>query len=52
MAHTVRRDPEDENTKKRKPYYGERRVKTGNLKADQRKLRDMMRDGKPRKAGK
>jgi hypothetical protein len=51
MADTVRRDPET-NESKRKPYYGERKVKTGNLKADQRKLRDMMRAGKPRKAGK
>jgi hypothetical protein len=50
MAHTVRRDPED-NTKQRKPYYGERKLKTGNLKADQRKLRQMM-GAKQRKAGK
>ena len=49
MAHTVRRDPED-NSKQRKPYYGERKVKTGNLKADQRKLRQMMQANKPRKA--
>ena len=49
MAHTVRRDPED-NSKQRKPYYGERKVKTGNLKADQRKLRQMTQANKPRKA--
>lgn len=51
MADTVRRDPEDKSNE-RKPYYGERKLKTGDLKADQRKLRDMMRAGKPRKAGK
>ena len=37
------------NSKQPQPYYGERKLKTGNLKADQRKLRDMMRaSGKKR----
>lgn len=36
------------NDNQRQPYYGERKLKTGNLKADQRKLRDMMRAGKKR----
>jgi hypothetical protein len=51
MTHTVRRDPED-NSKQRKPYYGERKLNTGNVKADQRKLRQMMGANKPPKAGK
>jgi len=36
--------------KERKPYYGERKVKIGDPKLDQRKLRDMVR-GASRKRG-
>ena len=31
------------NDKQRQPYFGPRKVKIGNINADQRKLRDMMR---------
>ena len=40
------------NEKKPQPYYGERKLKTGNVKADQRKLRDMMRGGPKKKDSK
>jgi hypothetical protein len=42
-----------QENKKPEPYYGERKVKIGDPRADRRKLRDMMRGaGKPKKAGK
>lgn len=36
--------------KKQEPYYGERTVKAGDPRQDARKLREMMRAKRPRKA--
>ncbi len=44
-------DNSGEKKQERKPYYGERKVSTGNLKADQRKLRDMLRADSGKKRG-
>ncbi len=39
--------PKEEN-KRPEPYYGERKVKIGNIREDRRKLQQMMRVKRPR----